>query len=213
MPGPVPHNPKIYRIVHWQNVAYILQHGLFTRGHAMADPNYVEIGHTQLIGQRHTYPIPDFPHLGNLGNCVPFYFGTHSPMLYMIWKGLQGVQRRPQDELVYLISSVQTIKAQKLPFVFTDMHAKCTLANGFDHTKHLNEVDWPTVSSQFWFNTNDDWNRRDRKQAEFLILSQVPPSCIEAIVVKTLQRQQQLQIAAQQLNSNIPINVDPTYYF
>lgn len=213
MPGTVPNNPTLYRIVHWQNVEYILQHGMFTRGHVNADPNYVDIGHQQLIGQRHVHPIPDFPKLGNLGDYVPFYFGTHSPMLYMIWKGLQGVTKRPQDEIVYFKSSLKTIKKHKIPFVFTDMHAKCGLANGYRHTRYLNEIDWPTVTSKFWFNTNEDLNRRDRKQAEFLVLKHVPASCIEEIIVQTPKRQGQLQAVANRLNSNIPITLNASYYF
>ena len=213
MPGPVPHNPKIHRIVHWQNVDYILQHGIFTRGHAQTDPNYVEIGHTQLIGQRHTYPIPDFPLAGTLGECVPFYFGTHSPMLYAIMKGATGVQQRPQDEIVYVNSRVNTIVNYPLPFFFTDQHAKAALANGYNNVADLNAIDWTVVLSRQWANTPTDLNKRDRKQAEFLVLRHVPAACILEIVVKTPQRQAQLQAIALRLNSNIPIIVDPTCYF
>ena len=163
MPGNTPNNPTLYRIVHWQNVEYILQHGLFTRGHSLADPSYVEIGHTQLIGQRHTHAIPGFPHAGNLGDCVPFYFGTHSPMLYAIMKGSSGVQQRAQDEIVYLISSVNTIVGHNLAFFFTDMHAKAALATGYNNLANLNAIDWNVVLSRTWYNTSIDLSRRDRK--------------------------------------------------
>lgn len=213
MPGTVPHNPTLYRIVHWQNVDYILQHGMFTRGHALADPNYVEIGHQQLIGQRQTYPIPGFPQAGTLGNCVPFYFGTHSPMLFAIMRGSTGVQQRPQDEIVYVVSSVNTIVNCGLPFFFTDQHAKAALANGYNNLANLSAIDWNVVLSRIWFNTITDWNRRDRKQAEFLVLNHVPVVCINEIVVQTAQRQAQLQTIASRLNSNIPITLDASYYF
>jgi hypothetical protein len=213
MPGQVPNNPDIYRIVHVQNVPYILQHGMFTRGHAQADPNYVDIGHQQLIGHRHIHPIPNFPHLGNLGDCVPFYFGTHSPMLFMIWKGLQGVQQRPQDEIVYIKSSIATIQLHNLTFVFTDMHAKCGLATGFNQLPDLTNIDWPVVSSRYWRNTETDWNKRDRKQAEFLVLHHVPVACIEEVIVRTQLQQTHLQTIAGRLNSNIPITLNASYYF
>jgi len=213
MPGTVPNNPTLYRIVHWQNIAYILQHGMFKRGHAQADPNYVNIGHQQLIGQRHTHPIPGFPQLGNLGDCVPFYFGPHSPMLYMIWKGYQGVQRRPQDEIVYLLTSVNTIVQQQHTFVFTDQHAKSTFANGFNNLQNLSSIDWSIVSAKYWQDTNSDMTRSVRKQAEFLVLNHVPVTCINQIVVQTAQRQAQLQAIAHRLNSNIPITLDASFYF
>ena len=34
----------IYRMVHWQNIEYILQQGMSYRGHALEDPNYMNIG-------------------------------------------------------------------------------------------------------------------------------------------------------------------------
>jgi hypothetical protein len=213
MPGTVPNNPTLYRIVHWQNVAYILQHGMFTRGHVQGDPNYVEIGHQQLIGQRHVHPIPDFPQAGNLGDCVPFYFGAHAPMLYAIMKGSTGVQRRAQDEIVYITSSVNTIVTHGLTFFFTEQHAKAALANGFNNLADLGAIDWNIVQAKVWANTNNDMNKRDRKQAEFLVLNHVPPTCIEEIIVKTAQRQAQIQAIIQGLNSNIPVTLDQSLYF
>lgn len=81
MPNEVPKKIILYRIVHWQNVEYILQHGLYHQQHALADPAYINIGHKQLIADRHEYQITNLADAGNLGEYVPFYFGPHSPML------------------------------------------------------------------------------------------------------------------------------------
>jgi len=44
MPGQQPNIVSVFRIVHIDNVEYLLKHGMFTRNHSMADPNYINIG-------------------------------------------------------------------------------------------------------------------------------------------------------------------------
>lgn len=39
----------LYRIVHIDNLKYILEHGMFNRSHANADPDYINIGDSGLI--------------------------------------------------------------------------------------------------------------------------------------------------------------------
>ncbi|WP_353128437.1 DarT ssDNA thymidine ADP-ribosyltransferase family protein [Parapedobacter pyrenivorans] len=64
-------------------VEHILVHGLCSAQHPSHDPNYIHIGHQQLITDRHNHPIP-LADYGHLGEYIPFYFWGHSPMLYMI---------------------------------------------------------------------------------------------------------------------------------
>lgn len=92
----VPDRIYLFRIVHWQNIEHILVHGLCSRQHEAHDPDYVHIGHPQLIVDRHDHPIPLDGH-GHLGEYIPFYFWGHSPMLYMIMHGIRacsGIRRK-----------------------------------------------------------------------------------------------------------------------
>lgn len=104
----IPNKIWLFRIVHWENVEYILDNGMTCREHPSADPNYINIGMRQLVNDRHDHPI-SFENAGNLGEYVPFYLGPHSPMLYMIKNGFSGVTKRPQHEIVYIISSMEKI--------------------------------------------------------------------------------------------------------
>jgi len=204
----VPEKIWLYRIVHWQNLDFILQHGMMTRSHPNADPNYVEIGHQQLISDRSTYTVRIEDLEGEegelvLGDCVPFYFGAHSPMLYMIMNGYSGVPQRPQQDIVYVISSFDRVSELGLDYAFSDQHAKTALARFFNSPDNFNEVDWETVRSKDWKNTSSDYNRRDRKQAEFLVRSFVPVEAIQAIGVATEVRRSHAQALVDKLGLDI----------
>lgn len=89
----------LFRIVHIDNVEYLLKNGMFTRHHALADPDYINIGDRVLINQRDDYPV-NLEGFGNLGDYVPFYFGPLSPMLLNIKTGYRGITMRPQEDIV-----------------------------------------------------------------------------------------------------------------
>ena len=65
----------IFRMVHFDNLEYVLRNGMCTRNHTLADPDYINIGDSDLISQRQEYPAKIVPPGGNLGDYVPFYFG------------------------------------------------------------------------------------------------------------------------------------------
>jgi len=95
--------------VHIENVEYLLTHGMFTKNHAQADPDYINIGDTGLIAQRNDYPVGIHPPNGVVGDYVPFYFGTLSPMLLNIKTGYRGITQRPQSDIVYVVCGVSTL--------------------------------------------------------------------------------------------------------
>ena len=90
----------VYRIIHYQNLEYILQNGIYYRNSENFDPNYVNIGSPEVINHRDKVIAKCFP--GTIVNeYVPFYFGFRTPMLYKIKTG-HGVPQRPQHEIIYL---------------------------------------------------------------------------------------------------------------
>lgn len=203
---PAPQNPRIYRLVHWQNVEHILRHGLCCRGHELAQAEYIEIGHRQLIVDRHEYPVK-IEGYGTLGEYIPFYFAGHSPMLYIIKEGHLGVVRRPQNDLVYIVSSHQTIHGAGLRYFYTNMNAKIHLAKHYNDEAVFHELNWGVINSRHWNNQNGD-GRKDFKQAEYLVHNYMPVQCIEEIVVYSEQRRENFQQMVQNLGLAIPVRVD-----
>ena len=103
-------------------------------------------------------------------------------MLYNIQKGYNNVVKRKPEDIIYLVTSFKTIKENKSEFVFTDGHGYHNLSQFFNDEKYLKEVDWKTVSLIKWNDTEDDPDRKRKKQAEFLIYKEVPFSMIKAII-------------------------------
>ncbi len=213
MPGQVPNIIRVFRIVHIENVEYLLTHGMFTRHHPMADPNYINIGDTNLIGKRNNYPVKINPPNGVLGDYVPFYFGPLSPMLYNIWKGYKGITKRPQSDIVYIVCRVNTIFDLCANWCFTDGHAKAELSDPYNDPAHFSAVDWDMVFEQHWNNTEEDFDRVRRKQAEFLVKEHVPVKCIAGIVTYNEASKVIVENIVNRLGLEIPVKVNPNGYF
>ena len=51
------------------------------------------------------------------------YYAARSPMLYIISKGDVPTYSGGQDEIVYLVTSIERVLEEHLRFVFTDRNA------------------------------------------------------------------------------------------
>lgn len=202
----VPDPIYIYRIVHWKNIEHILKYGLCSKSHPKRDPAYIEIGHSQLIEDRHDTLIP-IEGYGTLGEYIPFYFWGHSPMLYMIAYGRQGVKQYPQDDIVYIVINTASIIERRLPYVFTDRHAKRRTANFSTDPADLMNLRWDVIKSKDWKNIAEDIERRDFKQAEFLVRHHIPTELIEMFVVKNQVKKTEIEEIISNLELAVPVVV------
>ena len=193
-------------MVHWHNVEYILQNGICAREHPNADPDYINIGHRQLISDRHTHPIP-LENAGNLGEYVPFYFAGHSPMLLKIKSG-HGVEQLPQKDIVFIVCKFDEIENSDLEYVFTDRNAKLFVANFYTQSEDLDKLKWECIQAKHWNNDEDNYSRQDYKQAEFLIRNLVPVEFIAALVVKNEERKAYFEDLITKLALNIKVHID-----
>ncbi|MDR0971249.1 MAG: DUF4433 domain-containing protein [Bacteroidales bacterium] len=198
----------IFRMVHFNNMEYLLQKGICAQNHKLADPNYIAIGDPILIPQRNTFEVK-IPPGGNLGDYIPFYFGGHSPMLLNMKTGHRGIIKINQADIVFIVCSIENIVNDcSNRWCFTDGHAKNSITNFYNLVDDLDKIDWEIVMAQMWNNTDEDFDRMRRKQAEFLIKDYVSISCIKVLVVFNKQRKEQLEKIVQQLKLNIPVKVD-----
>jgi hypothetical protein len=213
MPGQVPNIIWLYRIVHITNLEYILHHGICCRNHPGADPDYINIGDSELIAKRNDYPVKIIPPGGNLGEYVPFYFGPLSPMLYKIKTGHGGITQRPQSDIVYIICNAANVIQHCQHWCFTDGHAKTAITEFYNSMDNIGEVDWGIVKEKQWSNTEDDFDRMRRKQAEFLVKEHVPVSCISHIVVYNEERRILVQELVNKSGLNIRVSIRTQLYY
>jgi len=164
----------LYRITHIDNLDFILESGKLTfPSHNDSDPNYIGIGDSTLIGSRNSKQISVEPN-GNFTDYVAFYFGTRSPMLYAIQKGFNGVIQRNPQEIIYLVTTFENVTKNGCQYVFTDGHGYHLMSQFFNDEDSLEEVDWNAVKLKRWTDTEDDPDRKRRKQAEFLVFNELP---------------------------------------
>ena len=213
MPGQQPNIVNVFRIVHIDNVEYLLTHGMFTKTHAQADPNYINIGDSGLIAQRNTYPVGINPPNGVLGEYVPFYFGPLSPMLLNIKTGYRGITQRPQEDIVYIVCKASTIVEECEEWCFTNGHAKDRLTEFYNDINDLCEVYWDVVSLRYWHPIEYFLDRQVRKQAEFLVKHHVPVSCISSIVVLNQTKKEFVEEIIKRLGLEILVQVNPNNQF
>jgi hypothetical protein len=128
MQGLTAERALIFRITHRDNIPWILANGLHCRNSNRLDPNFVSIGNASLINDRQRVIVRSPPG-GTLSDYIPFYFTSHSVMLYNIKTGYRGVQQRRNDEIVILVSSLPKLIEDQITFVFTDQHARWRLSN------------------------------------------------------------------------------------
>lgn len=213
MPGKIPHIIWLYRIVHVNNVEYLLKNGIFNKKHTLSDPDYINIGDSDLIAKRSDYPVGIEPPGGNLGDCVPFYFGPLSPMLLNIKTGYRGITKRPQSDIVYIVCKAEDIVRQCNKWCFTNGHAKTAITEFYNNMDQIGEVDWTIVKERFWSNTEEDFDRMRRKQAEFLVKDKVPVSCISGIAVYEEEKRILVEEIIKKLGSHIPVKIIKQYYY
>ncbi len=207
-----PEKALVWRIVHRDNLEWIFDHGLQCGNAEIKAVNWVSIGNQELISKRATHPVP-VPPGGLLNDYVPFYFTPFSPMLRNIHTGWGGIQKRSNDEIVILVSSVHQLKAHGLTCLFTDCHAYYQWATFYSDPTDLDKIDWPLLQARDFRRDPDDPARFERYQAEFLVHGHVPMSGLKGIVCHTEQTQQLIQFQLGKRNLNLPVHVRPGWYF
>ena len=87
----------IFRITHIANVPWILSNGLHSKNAEIIDPNFVQIGNSELIVKRTTRDVPVSPG-GSLSDYIPFYFTPFSMMMYNMVTGYGGIRQFPNKK-------------------------------------------------------------------------------------------------------------------
>ena len=203
---------KIFRITHYRNLALTLRNGIFCKNSENCDPDYIDIGHLQLINDRGTKRVSISP-FGVLNDYVPFYFAPRSPMLYSISKGHVANFNGNQSDIVYLVSNINEIINADRPFIFTDAHAYIMFANEYNDIQHLDKVDWTVMNSRFWNRTVDDPDRMSKRMAEFLVYHFVPVNCILEVVVFNQEKLDYVNQILSVLNLTIQSRICKAWYY
>ncbi|RDH42137.1 type II toxin-antitoxin system toxin DNA ADP-ribosyl transferase DarT [Zooshikella ganghwensis] len=207
-----PQKALIWRIVHRDNISWILDNGLRCGNSTMQAAKWVHIGNPELIDKRAEHPVPVGTG-GVLNDYVPFYFTPFSPMMINIRSGWGGIQQRANEEIVILVSNLYKIRELGLSFVFTDSHAYYAWSNFYTDLSDLDKVDWGIIQARDFRRDPDDPEKFERYQAEVLIHQFCPIDALKGMVCYTETIKRQLNKALQQRQIDIPVYVRKEWYF
>lgn len=197
LPKPLPLSAEkalIFRIVHRDNLPWVLRNGLHCRNSEVKDPTFKTIGNPEIIDKRDGYPVAHGPG-GTLSDYVPFYFTPASPMLLNIITGWRGLRQLKPEEIVVLISSLHEMERLQIPYLFTDRHALLAMAQFYSDRADLGVIDWPRLQARDFKYDPEEPDKVDRYQAEALIYRGLPPigllgiACYSEQIAKAVAQQ------------------------
>jgi len=201
----------IFRITHRDNVPHILANGLHCQSSPTVNPDFVPIGHPDIMDRRKARQVITDPG-GTLADYVPFYFTPCTPMLYNIVTGHLGIRRRTKAEIVVIVSSLELLERAALDYIIVDRNATlmaATMAAGRSLVPTLQWEDWRTRNFKRDF---DDPTRFERYQAEALVHRVLPTAAISSIITYDKLTQGAVSEAVSQACLDLPAYVQPSWY-
>ena len=204
----------LYHFTHVSNLASVAEEGLFSDTQIEASRRAPrEVGNASVKQLRRRLVVP-LPPGGCVADYVPFYFAARSPMLYIISQGDVPTYSGGQDEIVYLVTSVEKVVEGGLRFVFTDRNAALRIADYGDDLADLNDyVDWDLMEGRMWNNTDEEPDRQERRMAEFLVHGHVPWSAFIGVATRNGEKCRQAKHVLASVGAEIFVTPRPEWYF
>jgi len=206
-----PEKALIWRIVHRDNLPWILDNGLHCANSKVVALQYVNIGNVDLIDKRRSRLVPIAPK-GFLADYVPFYFTPFSVMMKNIHSGW-SVQQRSNDEIVILVSSLYRVEQLGLPFVFTNAHAYPDWTDYYSDLAKLGEIDWPILQRRDFKRDPDDPRKMERYQAEALIYHHLPITGLLGIMCYNDAMKESIEQDVAARGLTLSVHARPGWYF
>lgn len=216
--GPVtrPVPTRVFHMTRIERLPSVIEHGLLPDNECRRRQiTGVEIGYDHIKRRRAIRAVPCGVG-GTLADYVPFYFAPRSPMLYAITCGLVSEEAACTEQVVYLVSSTQTLRQAGLIVIASNRHAELGYAEMTDHDSDLDDndfIDWPLMTATYWNNTPDDPDRKERRQAECLVHPRVPWQVIEGVATKTERARAQVEFILGTAGRPTPVVVSAEWYF
>lgn len=169
---------SVSHITHIDNLASIIADGCLWSDAKRIELGLVNqnIGYSHIKERRLRRPV-SVAAGGTIGQYVPFNFCPRSVMLFVIHQGRTDY-KGGQDQVLHLVTDVETVTMHNPNCFFTDIHADMDYAEQIDDFSRLSELDLKRImKEQYWPGFKEE------KQAEFLAFESVPWKAIARIGV------------------------------
>lgn len=209
----VPAQPKIYHIVHVDRLPSIIADGYLWCDAKMTNRSATgtTIGMSRIKERRLRSQLSVYPDLC-VGDCVPFYFCPRSVMLHSIHVGNPNLEYRGgQDPIVHLeadlYETVRRADANRRRWVFTSSNAGAIHFNDYSDLAKLSDLDWGAITARYWS------ERRDEKQAEFLVEESFPWNLVRRVGVLSPQIRARALAAMSGTDHQPPVEIRRDWYY
>ncbi|MHA7232156.1 type II toxin-antitoxin system toxin DNA ADP-ribosyl transferase DarT (plasmid) [Vibrio campbellii] len=199
---------SISHITHLDNLAGILEQGCLWSDAKRIELGLVNqnIGYSHIKQRRLVRPV-NVAAGGTIGQYVPFNFCPRSVMLFVISRGHDDYHGG-QDNILHLISDVDTVRLSNQHCFFTDIHADLDYAEQIDDFSRINELELnKIINERYW----QDF--KEEKQAEFLAFEAVQWQTIQRIGVKSQEVAERVRDLIQGQAHRPDIVVKPDWYY
>lgn len=199
---------KISHITHIDNLASILGQGCLWSDAKRIELSLVNknIGYRHIKQRRLVRPV-NVTAGGKIGQYVPFNFCPRSVMLYVIHCKHDDFDGG-QDNILHLISDIETVRLGNQHCFFTDIHADLDYAEQIDDFTRIDELDIKRIiHERYW----QDF--KEEKQAEFLAFESVQWAAIRQIGVKTQDVANQVNVLLNVTQHKPEVVVRPQWYY
>jgi ssDNA thymidine ADP-ribosyltransferase, DarT len=214
-PVPAPARPKIYHIVHVDNLASIVADGRLWSDSVMARRQGGAVIGMGSIKQRRL-GLPVSCHQGtNVGGYVPFYFCPRSIMLFVIHcaNHPELAYRGGQQPIVHLEADlhhvVQWAQENGRRWAFSLSNAGAVYTQFRTGLNRLGDINWDAVAATD-FRPADV---KEAKQAEFLVQESFPWQLFERIGVHSQAIATRVFTAMQGMAHRPGVEVRPGWYY
>lgn len=216
----VPPRPKIYHILHVDRIASIASDGFLWSDAQMTQRHSTgtTIGMSN-IKQRRQKELYLTCHPGlHVGDCVPFYFGPRSVMLFLIHKRNPDLTYGGGQELVVhleadLRRAVEWAQQRRLRWAFALSNAGAYYFESRSDIAALSEINWDAVYARTWSGPGVSPSVKEGKQAEFLIESAFPWQLIETIGMYSLKILPDIISSLKNVQYRPKIELKPEWYY
>ena len=208
-----PQRGLLFHFTHMANLESIVRHGLLCDAQAQDGQLQVEVGNQDIKERRRSCKVP-VPPRGVVANYVLFYFAARSPMLYVILRGQVPTYQAGQEDVVYLVTTIERVKESEIPSVFTDRNATLGYAHFNDDLAQIDSViDWDLMEAMIWKDQPGDWDRKERRMAEFLVHQRLPWEHVVGIAVIDDARRAKVEGILASLGKRTPVRTRRNWYY
>ncbi len=203
----------VWHLTHVENLEGILGSGSLLNFHQAVPKVRVALNSVQT--RRSTTIIhgcEGYPPGMTLHDHVPFYFSARSPMQYLISQGHPDYSGGT-EQLIFVGVRIGTISERGYTWCFSDRNATIAGAQFRSRISDIPQTISLDILGRRYWHDSPELDAAQRRQAEFLVLNQVPLQDCAAIVT---QNSQTLAIVEHALNGqDLPLvaSCQPGFYF